>query len=142
MKTILLVLLLLFSINVYGQKFSFEPRGALDYYVGGSKYGLEIIHSPYFETLDLGNFRVRIGGTLKYKKFGLYFDQEVYMSNESIYQFSPSAAKWSVGLEYSINNKIKINYEHSCTHPVLTDTRMDFTRVYGGSSMFSISYGY
>jgi hypothetical protein len=90
-----------------------------------------------------GDFRVRVGGEYKHKKFSAYFDQHVYMDKAAGFTFQPLQAEWYVGASYNIKSKLTVKLEHVCIHPVVSSGTYQYqSRMYGGYNMFSLSYGY
>ena len=134
--TLIVCLVCMIASSHVNAQITVKPKAALDYYTNG--YALKVDESVN----RLGHFRARMGIDFNWKKFTIYADNHVFMnwSNLNKINFTPTLNNFFIGAEFKVN-KIKIRYEHLCTHPIKSDD-IQALKIYGGYDMFSISYGY
>lgn len=148
-KLILLILLLLGSISISAQRESIglKPKVALDIFT--SEYGASYKFANSIQ--DLGEMRTRVGldfiGELPIRKpffkdlkYVLSSDNHFYMDPNGITSYNPKLAVFIIGAGLKFK-EIKLSFEHQCVHPIKSDG-INQLSVFGGYSMFSLSYGY
>jgi hypothetical protein len=90
---------------------------------------------------DYGQVLTKIGLDIKYKHLTIYFDNKLYM-NFLTKSFSPRMFEFYSGIKYNFSDKVFIDYEHACFHPVISANSSDSPSITGGYHKIGISYGY
>lgn len=129
-------------LKAQSQSITVHPRMAMDWYA--KPYHMLFVLPANEEILvsSMGNFRIRSGGDILYKdRWGIAIDQHVYIRDFYKTSFRPANVLWDFKIFVRIAPKINISFSHGCWHPVRI-YHNQFTEVYGGWNMLSVSYEY
>ena len=138
MVIILELLLLLPFISRAQDKIQLLPKVAISY----TSESYELRNEEVSQT-NMSYMTTKIGLELKYKKFSVYSDNKFWVTPEfKCKSFTPSQARFTIGISYHVTNKIKVTAEHCCWHPIYTDNDKGINGICGGKSEITISYGY
>lgn len=133
-KLIFIIILAALALPSVAQ-LKFYPKAAFDWYAS-NKLAIDNYSA------DIWNYRVRTGWELAWKKVSVYADQDIYMNRTpSKATFSPGLVIWKTGVQFT-HNKIKLQFEHACYHPIFTGGGTYPAFINGGYNRFSLSYGY
>lgn len=108
----------------------------------------DIIHQPYsakqliHKPTQNIDYYVCVGGRLQYKNAGIESVNKIYCVTDNFLKNSPYLAKFYIRAFYQVNTKIKIQVEHLCIHPILSENKWETFRLRGGHTEISISYGF
>ena len=137
----ILILLFLFSTQFISAQLEVLPKVAFDYAPARGRFSYTFLRYDGYDMQVFGNYRGRSAIELNYNNFSVEFDTHIYMNKGISYMFAPTRADFFVNLRYHFTDKIMINVEHLCMHPIVS-IYQPMREFNGGHTKIGISYGY
>ena len=140
-KLIFIALLFIIPITVTAQ---LKQGFGIEYYLT-NKFEVRNTEDKTIEWFDPGNFAFLYQLKYDYKKFEFYSLATICANKAESYQFAPSHSEFTVSVKYKLE-KFNVKFEHTCFHPMLTNTHRDIRRtnvkMYGGQTKVGVYYNF
>lgn len=113
MKVVFIILLTLFSIEIYSQ---IKPYASVD--IGYEDRYVYIYDLKYPNYAEFRNTIITgINTSLQYKKFQLFTNIKTLTRPNSIFNYEPLQVEYRIGFDYNINI-FNLRYDHVCSHSI------------------------
>lgn len=121
------------------------PKAEFQYFVDSSEKRIYVSDELKDGKMryDIGKMKVKLGieFSMFNNRLSVYFDNSTYI-NPATRSFAPTHTDFYSGISFKISDKIKIGFEHLCSHPILSGGIKQPMQLYGGYNSVKISYGY